>query len=75
MKNSQFTIVDRTGETATALNGQKMTIVAYRSSRDMDVQFEDGTIVTVRKRDGGDQGAVKLDDFIATVQKETADRV
>lgn len=46
MKNSQFTIVDRTGETATALNGQKMTIVAYRSSRDMDVQFEDGTIVT-----------------------------
>jgi DNA-binding CsgD family transcriptional regulator len=46
MKNSQFTIVDRTGETTTALNGQKMTIVAYRSSRDMDVQFEDGTIVT-----------------------------
>ena len=36
----------RTGETNTATNGQVMTIVAYRSSNDIDVRFEDGTIVT-----------------------------
>ena len=38
-------------------------------------EVQDGTVVTVRKRDGGDQGTVKLDDFIADIQKEIADRV
>jgi threonyl-tRNA synthetase len=38
-------------------------------------EVQDGTTVTVRKRDGGDQGTVKLDDFIADVQKEIQDRV
>ena len=38
--------LSRLGETVTANNGQKMTIVAYRNSKDVDVQFEDGTIVT-----------------------------
>lgn len=37
-------IVDRTGETIIAHNGMKMTIIAYRSNSDIDVQFEDGTI-------------------------------
>jgi threonyl-tRNA synthetase len=37
-------------------------------------EAQDGTIVTVRSRDGKDIGTVKLDDFIAMVQKETADR-
>ena len=35
---------DRTGETTMATNGMKMTIIAYRNSRDVDVQFEDGAI-------------------------------
>ena len=39
---------DRTGETNIAKNGQKMTIIAYRNSMDIDVQFEDGTIVKNR---------------------------
>jgi threonyl-tRNA synthetase len=38
-------------------------------------EVQDGTIVTVRKRDGGDQGAVKLDDFIADVRKEIDERI
>jgi hypothetical protein len=36
---------NRTGESIIAKNGQKMTIVEYRNARDLDVQFEDGTIV------------------------------
>jgi hypothetical protein len=36
----------RIGERRTMNNGQCATIVAYRSSKDIDVQFEDGTIAT-----------------------------
>ncbi len=35
----------------------------------------DGTVVTVRTREGQDLGALKLEDFIAMVRQETADRV
>ena len=35
----------RIGETSKSNNGQMMTIVAYRGISDIDVQFEDGTIV------------------------------
>lgn len=36
--------VSRIGETFVANNGMKITIIAYRSSKDIDVQFEDGRI-------------------------------
>ena len=36
---------NRIGETKIASNGQKMTIIAYRNWYDIDIQFEDGTIV------------------------------
>ena len=36
----------RVGETAMAKNGMKMTIIAFRNYRDLDIQFEDGYIVT-----------------------------
>ena len=35
----------RIGETQLSTYGQQMTVVAYRSMYDIDVQFEDGTIV------------------------------
>ena len=38
-------IIDRTGETNTANNGQTMTIIACRKYIDIDIQFEDGTII------------------------------
>jgi hypothetical protein len=38
-------VKDRTGETNIATNGQVMTIVRYNSATDLDIQFEDGTIV------------------------------
>lgn len=38
-------IKDRTGETNYSYYGQLMTIVKYRNATDLDVEFEDGTIV------------------------------
>lgn len=38
------TAVDRVGETNRTKNGQLMTLIAYRSSKDVDVQFEDGSV-------------------------------
>ena len=35
----------RVGESNIANNGQTMTIIEYRNSNDIDIQFEDGTIV------------------------------
>lgn len=40
--------VDRTGETRVNNQGLKMTIVRYQNIRDIDVQFEDGTILASR---------------------------
>ncbi len=37
--------IDRTGEVAYNNNGEKMTIVRYGNVRDIDIQFDDGTIV------------------------------
>ena len=36
---------NRTGESAIATCGKKMTIIAYRSATDIDVEFDDGTVV------------------------------
>jgi hypothetical protein len=53
IKNPNFTDIkrrdsfkeERLGETNTATNGQSMKIIAYRGNRDIDIEFEDGTIV------------------------------
>lgn len=44
-KQHSYNFIDRTGEENIASNGQKMKIIVYREYRDIDVQFEDGTIV------------------------------
>lgn len=44
-KVSDNRVFKRVGLTNIATNGQKMTIIAYRNANDIDVQFEDGTIV------------------------------
>ena len=38
-------VVDRTGEVRRANNGMLMKIIAYHSRSNIDIQFEDGTIV------------------------------
>lgn len=36
---------NKIGQTKIANNGQRMTIISYRNKNDLDIQFEDGTIV------------------------------
>lgn len=38
--------IDRTGEKWIANNGEDCEIIAYRGSKDLDIQFADGTIIT-----------------------------
>jgi hypothetical protein len=50
---------DRVGSETTAKNGQKMKIVAYRSSYDIDVVFEDGTKVCGRSYSNFEKGRIR----------------
>lgn len=43
------TMENRIGEQRQMSNGMYATIIAYRTARDIDVQFEDGTIVTNKR--------------------------
>ena len=52
-------IIDRTGETNRANNGLLMTIIAYRNSRDIDILFEDGTVVYHKAYGSFLEGTVK----------------
>ena len=42
-------MTERIGERNMANNGLIMTIIAYRGESDIDIEFEDGTIVTNKK--------------------------
>lgn len=46
IKNPYKDALERIGEVSTATNGQKMTIIAYHSYDNIDIRFEDNTIVT-----------------------------
>ena len=50
----------RVGETNVSKNGQKMTIIGYRNSNDIDIQFEDGTIVKSKPYISFKRGTIKL---------------
>lgn len=49
---------DRIGQTNTASNGMILTIIAYRHVTDIDVQFEDGAIVTHVRYDAFKNGRI-----------------
>ena len=49
----------RIGETLIAKNGQTMTIIAYRNSDDIDVQFEDGYVACNKSYDSFKEGRIK----------------
>ena len=51
--------IDRTGEVGYNNNNEKMIIVRYDYSRDIDVQFEDGTIVEHREYKDFKKGQIK----------------
>ena len=48
----------RLGQVGVNNQGLKMTIIAYRKAIDLDVQFEDGTIVENRQYDGFLKGTI-----------------
>lgn len=48
----------RIGETKTANNGMKMTIVTYHNSRNVDIKFEDGIIVYKKSYKDFSKGAI-----------------
>lgn len=47
------------GETVTANNGQEMTIIAYRGPKDIDVRFDDGTVVEHKALVNFKRGGIK----------------
>ena len=49
---------DRTGEKNTATNGQEIIITGYRDAKDLDVVFEDGTVVTGRSYRDFKEGSI-----------------
>ena len=51
--------IDRTGETNIANNGMKMTIVAYRGCKDIDIQFEDNVIIYNKTYDNFKKGSIE----------------
>ena len=50
--------IDRTGEISYNKQGEKMTIIAYKNNADIDIQFEDGSIVYKRRYKDFKNGSV-----------------
>ena len=50
---------NRVGEENINNQGEKMTIIAYRGAKDIDVQFEDGIIVYNRDYTNFKKGKIK----------------
>ena len=64
-------MVDRTGESNIASNGQTMTIIEYRKYNDIDIQFEDGTIVRNKSYDYFKKGNIRNPIYIQNRIGET----
>jgi hypothetical protein len=54
-----YPLNDRTGEINRARNGQSMEIIAYRGNADIDIKFQDGTIVKHRNYSAFKRGEAK----------------
>ena len=52
-------IKDRTNETRVNNNGERMVIIRYGNKKDIDVQFEDGTVVEHREYNDFKNGSIK----------------
>lgn len=66
---SKRTPVNHVGETVRANNGLLMTIIAYKNDADIDVQFEDETVVKHRNYRAFKKGQIKHPDYISTTQQ------
>lgn len=62
IKNSKLAMIqleNKIGENSIAKNGQTMTIIEYRKYSDIDIQFEDGTIVTNKSYNNFKKGSIQ----------------
>ena len=55
---------NKIGETNKASNGQLMTIIDYRNSYEVDIQFEDGTIVKNKSYQAFKKGSIKNPNYV-----------
>jgi hypothetical protein len=51
--------INRVGETRIAHNGMRMRVMVYRWNKDIDVQFEDGTVVEHKQYNDFKNGTIK----------------
>lgn len=49
---------ERIGETSVTTSGRKMKIIAYRNTRDIDIQFEDGIVVSGKSYENFKKGII-----------------
>mgnify|MGYP000843797179 CR=1 FL=1 len=62
-------VVDRVGEENIASNGMKMKIIAYRGCNDVDIQFEDGTVVKNKSYKMFKEGYIKNPTFLVSKER------
>lgn len=67
--------VDKTGYTNINNQGLKMTIIAYRNYRDIDIRFDDGTILYNKKCDNFYSGKIKNKNYKDTRLKDTTGEI
>ena len=60
-------IKNRVGETNIANNGQVMTIIEYRNCNDIDIEFEDGTVVKNKNYGNFKLGNIKNPNCVISV--------
>ena len=63
IKNPQKLELERSGEVVRANNGQMMKIIAYRRYDDIDIQFEDGTVVYNKEYASFKEGSISNPNF------------
>jgi hypothetical protein len=65
----------RLGEESLAINGMKMKIIAYRSNEDIDIQFEDGTVVYNKQYGNFKRGSISNPKTDSKIRKNELNRV
>lgn len=65
----------RVGEESLAINGMKMKIIAYRSNVDIDIQFEDGTVVYNKRYSNFKRGSISNPKTDSKIRKNELNRV
>ena len=68
-------VIDRMGEVNRAANGMLMKIIACRGSNDIDIQFEDGTIVYNRTYSSFKSGSIRNPNLIKKKKSNKSEKI